>query len=132
MTTRNFSRALTSTPARAAFALLIGLGICTTAFAGELKAPSGKSRLLRDNNDVTIVIIDKDDNSSSSQVRTPGKSQSSTLQQPSSRIKRDDDEVTIRFKRDRTTTSARTGPKIIIIDRNSGSCDGGGVCVIRP
>ena len=142
MTTKLFSRALTLKSSRAALALLIGalligalpigFAMSTTAFAAELKAPSAKSRLLRDNDDVTIVIIDEDDNRSTSQTGKASKSRSSTLKPPSTRIRRDDDELTIRFKRDRSTSSARSGPKIIIIDKNSGSCDGGGVCVIRP
>lgn len=138
MTTKLFSRAVGHISAGAALALLIGLGAGTAAFADELKAPAGKSRLLRDN-DVTVIIIDKHKKRSKHETTTPGKSKSPQLRQPSSRISRDDDELTIRFNRDRKTGSGsssarseRSGPKIIIIDKNTNGCNGGGVCVIRP
>jgi hypothetical protein len=121
-------------PARAALALLIGLAVSGTAMATELLPPAGKSKLLRDR-DVTIIIIDENDRRSSSRIEKPRGSKQAPLQPPSSRIIRDDDELTIRVRRDRSASSGtivRSGPKIIIVDKNSSGCDGGGVCVIRP
>ena len=144
MTAKLFSRTVTRRPAQAILALLIGAlpigsGASTTAFAAELKAPAGKSRLLRDN-DITIIIIDEDDDKrSTSRIGTPSTSKSSPVRQPSARINRDDNDLTIRFKRDRSARSGsgnapsiRSGPKVIIVDKNSFGCDGGSVCVIRP
>ncbi|MGJ8572968.1 MAG: hypothetical protein ACSHXI_19965 [Hoeflea sp.] len=133
MTTKLFSRAQCRRSAQAAIAVLVGIGIGTTAFATELKAPSVKSRLLRDK-DVTIIIIDKNDKRPKSEVRTYGTSKSIPLPQPSTRINRNDDDVIIRIKRDRTKggTIVRSGPKVIIIDEDTSGCKGNRVCVIRP
>lgn len=133
MTAKLFSHTRHRRPVHAAIALFVGLGIGTTAFASELKAPAGKSRLLRDK-DVTIIIIDKDDHRSESKVPASGTSITSPLRQPATRIKRDDDDVVIRIKRDSTNggTIVRSGPKVIIVDENSSGCSGTSVCVIRP
>lgn len=133
MTAKLFSHTRHRRPVQVAIALLIGLGIGTTAFATELKAPAAKSKLLRDK-DVTIIIIDKTDSRSKSKVPTSGTSKTSPLRQPATRINRDDDDVVIRIRRDSTKggTIVRSGPKVIVIDENSGGCSGSSVCVIRP
>ena len=137
MTVKFFSRAQSRNPGRrpvqAAILFAATLGFATTALATELKPPSGKSKLLRDK-DVTVIIIDKNDNKSSSRIGTPDRSKSS-LNQPSTKIRRDDDTVEIRIKRDNTQggTIVRSGPKVIIVDQNTRACgDDSGVCVIRP
>lgn len=114
-------------------ALVIGLGFASSALATEPKAPSSKSKLLRDR-DVTIVIIDEnDDKRSTSRIGAPSKPLSSPVRQPSGKIKRDDDVIKVYIKPNTGSgTVKRTGPKIIIVDKNSNGCDGGGVCVIRP
>jgi hypothetical protein len=134
MTAKSFSRPEARKPVLAALALLIGFGISASALATELKPPAGKSKLLNDS-DVTIIILDRNDSRSTSQIGVPGRSQSSSVGQPSSRIKRNDDDLTIRFKRNDSTRSGtivRSGPKVIIVDRNSDGCGGSSVCVIRP
>lgn len=138
MTVKFFSRAPGREPGRrpvqTAILVAASLGLATTALATELKAPSGKSRLLRDK-DVTVIIIDKDDHTSSSQIGKPGRSASSPLKKPSAKIRRDSDEVEIRIKRDDTRGGSivRSGPKVIIVDENTRGCgDNSGVCVIRP
>lgn len=138
MTVKFVSRAQGRKPGRrrvqAAIILAASLGLATTALATELKAPSGKSKLLRDK-DVTVIIIDTNDDRSSSRIGTPSRSASSPLKQPSTKIRRDDDQVEIRIKRDdnRAGTIVRSGPKVIIVDENTRGCgDGSGVCVIRP
>lgn len=121
-------------PARAALALLIGLTMSGTALATELKPPASKSKLLRDR-DVTIIIIDENDRRSSSTAGAPAATQPALPRPPASRIIRDDDELTIRVRRDRATNSGtvvRSGPKVIIVDQNSNGCGNGSVCVIRP
>jgi len=133
MTVKLFSRALRHKPVQAAITLVVGLGLSTAALATELKPPSGKSKLLRDK-DVTVIVIDKNDNKSSSRIGTSSKSKS-PLKQPSTNIGRDDDTVEIRIKRDNTRggTIVRSGPKVIIVDENTRGCgDSSGVCVIRP
>lgn len=136
MTGMFFSRGPGRKAARAILALLLATGLSGAALAGEPKPPSVRSKLLSDRDrDVTIIIIDKDDDRPTSRIGAPSKPQSSQLRQPSGKIKRDDDDVTIRIQRDRKThsgSSKKTGPKIIIIDGDSGRCKGGGVCVIRP
>jgi len=137
MTAKLFSHTRHRRPVQVAIALLVGLGLGigtgTTAFATELKAPSAKSKLLRDK-DVTIIIIDKNDTRSKSEVPASGTSKKSPLRQPSTRINRDDDDVVIRIKRNSTKggTIVRSGPKVIVIDENTGGCNGNSVCVIRP
>ena len=121
-------------PVRAALSLLTGLAVSGTALATDLKPPASKSKLLRDS-DVTIIIIDENDRRSSSRVDAPVATQPDLPRPPASRIIRDDDELTIRVRRDRSANSGvivRSGPKIIIVDKNSSGCDGGSVCVIRP
>ena len=121
-------------PARAALALLIGLAVSGTAVATELLPPASKSKLLRDR-DVTIIIIDENDRRSSSRVEKPAATQPDLPRPPASRVSRDEDELRIRIRRDRSTnadTTVRSGPKIIIVDKNSSGCGGSGVCVIRP
>lgn len=140
--------------ALAALALLAGFGMAigNSALASDLKPPSGKSRLLNDS-DITIVIIDDNDRRSSSRSGGSSRSEPAPVRAPSGKVSREEADVTIRFRRDRstatgsgstvtttgtstvTTTGTSTGnpgPKIIIVDRNSNGCDGGGVCVIRP
>jgi len=138
MTVKFFARARSRKPGRrpvqAAVILAATLGLATTALATELKPPSGKSKLLRDK-DVTVIIIDRNDNRSSSRIGTPSRSASSPLKQPSTKIRRESDQVEIRIKRDDTRggTIVRSGPKIIIVDENTRGCgDSSGVCVIRP
>ncbi|MDF1610054.1 hypothetical protein PZ897_17880 [Hoeflea sp. YIM 152468] len=142
MTERFFSRGGGRKPVHAALALILGLSLAAPAFASELPPPpSVKSKLLRDRGDVTIIIIDGDKRRSTSHIGAPSRKQSASRKQaapppaPSTRIRRDDD-VTIRIKRDRHSGSghkkARSGPKVIIVDGDSGRCKGGGVCVIRP
>ena len=121
-------------PARAALVLLIGLAVSGTASATELLPPASKSKLLRDR-DVTIIIIDENDRRSSSRVEKPAATQPGLPRSPASRLSRDEDELKIRIRRDRSANSGtivRSGPKIIIVDQNSNGCGGSGVCVIRP
>lgn len=50
-------------------------------------------------------------------------------------IKRPDNEIRVRLPRGNgsgSDHSSNSGPKVIIIDRNSSACKGSGVCVIRP
>lgn len=152
MTTTLFSHASGRRTALAAVALLAGIGIGSSALASELKPPSGKSRLLNDS-DITIVIIDDNDRRPSSRSGGSGRSEPVPVRAPSGKVSREEDDVTIRFRRDSSTTTGsgstvtttgtstvtttgtstgNPGPKIIIVDRNSDGCDGGGVCVIRP
>ncbi|GAB5462508.1 MAG: hypothetical protein HoeaKO_44150 [Hoeflea alexandrii] len=146
MTATLFSHAPGRRTALAALALLAGFGMAigSSALASDLKPPSGKSRLLNDS-DITIVIIDDNDRRSSSRSGGSSRSEPAPVRAPSGKVSREEDDVTIRFRRDRstatgtgstvTTTGTSTGnpgPKIIIVDRNSNGCDGGGVCVIRP
>jgi replicative DNA helicase len=132
MTAKLFSHTRHRMPVQAAIALVVALGIGTTALATELKSPASKSKLLRDK-DVTIIIIDKDDDRSSSQTGASDRSDSSSLRQPATKIKRDDD-VTIRIKRDSSNgdTIVRSGSKVIIVGKNTNGCTGDGVCIIRP
>lgn len=121
-------------PVQAALALLIGLTMGGMASATDLKPPAGKLKSLRDR-DVTIVIIDDNDRRSSSRSDGPSRSEQAPVRAPSGTLSRDDDEVTIRVRRDREAKSGtivRSGPKIIIVDQNSRGCGGSGVCVIRP
>lgn len=136
MTKINLSPASSRVPVRAALVLLIGLGFATSALASDLTPPSGKFKSLRDRSDVTVIIIDKNDRRSTSHIGAPSRSKSIPAA-PSSRFVRDDDDVTIRVRRNHTSGSGhntvnRSGPKVIIVDRNTGRCSGGGVCVIRP
>ena len=121
--------------AQAILALMIATGLSGAALAAEPKPPSVKSKLLRDRG-ITIIILDEDDNRSTSRIGAPGKPQSSQLRQPSGKIERDDDDFTIRIKRDRrihsSSSSKKSGPKVIVIDGKSDHCKGDGVCVIRP
>ena len=120
--------------ARAALALLIGLAVSSTAVASELLPPASKSKLLRDR-DVTIIIIDENDRRSSSRSGGSSRSEQAPVRAPSGTLSRDEDEFKIRIRRDRSTnagTTVRSGPKIIIVDKNSSGCGGSGVCVIRP
>ena len=115
----------------AALALLTGFGIAA-AHASEPMAPASKSRLLRDK-DVTIIIIDDHDRRPAS--KTPDRKSSTTVRQPANAIDREDDDVTIRLKHKNSSSgsaSRDSGPKVIIVDKHSNGCDGGGVCVIRP
>jgi len=132
MTAKLFSHTRQRKPVQAAIALVLALGIGSTALATELKSPASKSKLLRDK-DVTIIIIDKDDDRSSSQGGAPGQPLSSAPRQPATKIKRDGD-VTIRIKRDSSNggTIVRSGSKVIIVDKNTSGCNGDGVCIIRP
>jgi len=132
MTAKLYSHTRHRMPVQAAIALVVALGIGTTALATELKSPASKSKLLRDK-DVTIIIIDKDDDRSSSQTGASGRSDSSSLRQPATKIKRDDD-VAIRIKRDSSNgdTIVRSGSKVIIVDKTTNGCAGDGVCIIRP
>jgi len=129
---------------QAALAFLIGLGLSAPvfapAFATEPLAPAGKSRSIEQQKkwrkgDVTIIIIDEDDRSTSS-VPSPklGAKTGKTVPAPSSRIDRDDDDTRIIIRQSRKTGSkTRSGPKVIIVDKNgSNGCSGSGVCVIRP
>lgn len=121
-------------PVQAALALLVGLTFAGTALATELKPPASKSKLLEDR-DVTIIIIDENDRRPSSRVNAPAAKQPALPLPPASRASRDEDEFNIRILRDRSAGSrkiVRSGPKIIIVDKDSSGCDGGGVCVIRP
>ena len=138
MTATLFSRAQGRRTALAALALLAGLGIGSSALASELKPPSGKSRLLNDS-DITIVIIDGNDRRASSRSGGSSRPEPAPVRPPSGKASREEDDVTIRFRRDRSATTGsgnagtrNPGPKVIIVDRNSNGCDGGGVCVIRP
>jgi len=115
--------------------LIIPLSLAASAGATELTPPSAKSKLLSDRN-VTIVIIDGDEENRSTSTTPPAK----TLQpadltpeklRPSARIERDDADIKITIKRD-TGSTTKPGPKIIIIDGTTNGCDGGTVCVIRP
>ncbi len=128
-----------------ALAFLISLGlsapVLAPAFATELLAPSGKSKSIYQQKrwrkgDFTIIIIDEDDRSTSS-VPNPklGAKADKTVPAPSSRIERDDDDTRIIIRQSHKTGSkTRTGPKVIIVDKNNrNGCDGSsGVCVIRP
>jgi hypothetical protein len=131
MTAKLFSHTRLRKPVQAAIALVLALGIGSAALATELKSPASKSKLLRDK-DVTI-IIDKDDDRSSSQGGASGQPLSSAPRQPATKIKRDDD-VTIRIKRNSSNggTIVRSGSKVIIVDKNTSGCNGDGVCIIRP
>ena len=127
MTASLFSR---RTSLQASITLLAGLSLATTALASDLKPPSGKSKLLRDK-DVTVIIIDKDDDRSKPEPAKPGASASSSVRPPSGRIKRDDD-VEIRIKRTDGDTIVRSGAKVIIVDKTTRGCKGDDVCIIRP
>jgi hypothetical protein len=136
MTKLNLSPASGRIPVRTALVLFLGLGLATSALASELTPPSGKFKSLRDHGDVTVIIINKNDRRSTSRIGAPSRSQSIPAA-PSSRFVRDDDDVTIRVRRNHTSGSGhgtvkQSGPKVIIVDRNTGRCSGGGVCVIRP
>ena len=112
----------------------LGATIAAPAAATELKMPSAKSKLLRDRDNVTIIIIDKDDDRRRSSSTSPGLvDTNSGLKQPSSKIRRDSDTVYIKRKSGGSHTGNRSGPKVIIVDKDRGaSCSGSGVCVIRP
>ena len=126
--------------AAAIVALVIASAAAAPALAFEPQQPSATSRpyakhkhyrKYRDRG-VTVIIIDEDDRSTST-VRQPKLKAAESLPAPSGRIDREDDTRTKIIIKNRTATSpARTnpGPKVIIVDRNSGDCDG--VCVIRP
>jgi len=113
--------------------LAMGAQLATPAGANDLQMPSAKSKLLRDRDNVTVIIIDKDDRRRSSST-SPGRVDSgSDVKQPSSRIRRDNDTVYIKRKSGGSHSGNRSGPKVIIVDKNRGtSCSGSGVCVIRP
>ncbi|AKI03053.1 hypothetical protein IMCC20628_04380 [Hoeflea sp. IMCC20628] len=133
--------------ARAALAFLIGLGlsapVLAPAFANEPMAPAGKSRSIHQQKkwrkgDVTIIIIDEDDRSRSTVPKPKlGAKTGKTVPAPSSRIDRDDDNTRIIIRQTRKTgktgSKTSTGPKVIIVDKNTDNgCSGSGVCVIRP
>tara|TARA_R110002020_G_scaffold59673_16_gene162573 strand:+ start:2559 stop:3191 length:633 start_codon:yes stop_codon:yes gene_type:complete len=115
---------------------MVGIGATFAAPAGatELQMPSAKSRLLRDRDDVTIIIIDKQDRRRSRST-SPAKLDLDTVPTPpSSKIRRDEDEVRVYIKR-KTGGARKTkkpNPKVIIVDQNRGGCGNSGVCVIRP
>ena len=123
----------------AVLALLIGLGFSTPSLAADPKAPSVKSsstyKKHRDRG-TTIVIIDEDDRSSSTAPKPKTRSKAEKAPAaPSSRSSSDDDDDTriIIRKTSKTSDKTSSGPKVIVVDRNSDKgCDGGGVCVIRP
>ena len=131
--TRRISLALALSVGVAMGTSLMGASVATQAGASELKMPSSKSRLLRDRDDVTVIIIDKDDHRRSSST-SPGRvNTDSGLKQPNSRSRRDNDTIYIKRKSDRSHKHRNSGPKVIIVDQNRGtSCGGSGVCVIRP
>ncbi|WP_417414939.1 hypothetical protein [Hoeflea sp.] len=135
MTAKPFSPASARRAVQAAtLALLIGFAVSGTSLAAEIKPPSSKTKRHNDR-DVTIIVIDKDDHSSRSKAGKLDPSLPDPARAPASRTIRDDDELTIRIRRNRDTRTGSTrkpGPKIITIDKNSGACGGGGVCVIRP
>ncbi|MDZ7600981.1 MAG: hypothetical protein U1A06_06370 [Hoeflea sp.] len=127
---------------RIALALVAGLAVSVMTLAGatfatpagatEIKMPSAKSRLLSDRDDVTIIIIDKNDNRRSRSTSPARVDTKSDVKQPNSRIRRDDDTVYIKRKSG-SGHHGNPGPKVIIVDKNRGtSCSGTGVCVIRP
>jgi len=121
---------------QAALAVMIGLGFSTPSLALDPKPPSAKSRPYYKEyveQGVTIIILDEDARSSSKAPKPELKAKADKPA-PSSRIKRDDDDTVIIIKKSRKTGGKlRPGPKVIIVDKTTGSpCTGSGVCIIRP